>query len=308
MPSVISAFLIAISGFVLLSVGDAVVKSMSGEWPGTAVSALRYSFGALGLGLYVALRHGRAGFVLPRPGLQLGRGAAVALATICFFMGVMAMPLADATAIQFTSPIMTALLAPLVLGERTRPATWGATLLAFAGVLIVLRPNVTELGIVAFWPLGAAFGMSWLMMLNRKTAGLAPVMVMQFILAAIAAPLLVAAAALLDAYAGRTFDVGAPSVEVVLKCLLVAFTATIGHALIFAAAERASASLVAPMTYAQLLVAAVLGWAWFGDPLDAATFGGAALIIAGGLWLWRAQQAGGLRRRTPYVAAGEGTP
>ena len=117
-----------------------------------------------------------------------------------------------------------------------------------------------------------------------------------------------AAEALLDAYAGRTFDVGAPSAEVVLKCLLVAFTATIGHALIFAAAERASASLVAPMTYAQLLVAAVLGWAWFGDPLDAATFGGAAFIIAGGLWLWRAQQAGGLRRGPPYVAAGGGSP
>ena len=116
----------------------------------------------------------------------LGRGAAVALATLCFFIGVMAMPLADATAIQFTSPILTALLAPLVLGERTRPATWAATLLAFAGVLIVLRPNLVEIGPAALFPMGAAFGMSWLMMLNRKSAGAAPVMVMQFLVAAVA--------------------------------------------------------------------------------------------------------------------------
>src|SRR5688572_16678923 len=130
------ALLIALAGFCSLSVGDAVVKSMAGAWPAPAVSALRYCFGVAGLALYVALAHGRAGFVLPRPGLQLGRGAAVALATLCFFLGVMAMPLADATAIQFTSPILTALLAPLVLGERTRRTTWVATLLAFAGVLV----------------------------------------------------------------------------------------------------------------------------------------------------------------------------
>ena len=195
--SVPAALAIALAGFATLSIGDAVVKSMAGQWPGTGVSALRYSFGALGLAIVVALRHGRAGFVLPRPWLQAGRGAAVALATLCFFMGVMAMPLASATAIQFTSPIITALLSPCVLKEKAPRAVWAATLLAFAGVLVVLRPNLLALGPVALYPLGGAFGMSWLMMLNRKAAGDAPILVMQFLLAVFAAPLLVLAAALL---------------------------------------------------------------------------------------------------------------
>jgi drug/metabolite transporter (DMT)-like permease len=254
------------------------------------VAALRYSFGALGLALVVALTHGSAGFSAPRMGLHFGRGAAVALATICFFMGVMAMPLADATAIQFTSPVITAMLAPLVLKERSPAAVWLATLLAFAGVLVVLRPNVTELGAVALYPLGAALGMSWLMMLNRMTAGEAPVMVMQLVLALIAAPLLVAAAAILHQLGGAPFQIGAPSLEVVLKCLFVAFSATTGHALIFAAVLRANAAAVAPMTYVQLIVAAAIGWAWFGETPDAATFAGAALIVAGGLWLLRAER------------------
>jgi drug/metabolite transporter (DMT)-like permease len=287
-PHVRTALLLALAGFCSLSFGDALVKSMAGAWPAPAVSALRYCFGAAGLALYVALRFGRSGFVMPRPWLQAGRGAAVALATLCFFMGVMAMPLADATAIQFTSPILTALLAPLVLGERTGGATWAATLLAFAGVLVVLRPNLVEIGPAALFPIGAAFGMSWLMMLNRMTAGVAPVMVMQFLLAAVAAPLLVAAAATL--HLTGLVEIGAPSSVTVLKCLGVALFATLGHTLIFAAVARASASVVAPMTYVQLLVAAGLGWLWFGDPPDAATFGGAALIIAGGLLLWRAQR------------------
>ncbi len=283
-----AALLLALAGFCSLSVGDALVKSMAGAWPAPAVSALRYAFGAAGLTAWVAWRHGRAGFVMPRPGLQVGRGAAVALATLCFFLGVMAMPLADATAIQFTSPILTALLAPLVIGERTGRATWAATLLAFAGVLVVLRPNLVEIGLPALFPIGAAFGMSWLMMLNRMTAGAAPVMVMQFLVAAVAAPLLVAAAVAL--HLGGLVEIGPPTWPTVVKCLGVALFATFGHSLIFAAVERASASVVAPMTYVQLLVAAGLGWLWFGDPPDAATFGGAALIIAGGLLLWRAQR------------------
>jgi drug/metabolite transporter (DMT)-like permease len=286
-----AALLLALAGFCSLSIGDAVVKSIAGAWPATAVAALRYSFGLLGLGLYVALRHGRAGLVMPRPALQAGRGAAVTLATLCFFFGVMAMPLADATAIQFTSPILTALLAPLVVGERTSRATWGATLLAFAGVLVVLRPNLAEIGFAALFPLGAAFGMSWLLMFNRMTAGDAPVMVMQFLLAVFAAPMLVAAALLL--HLSGLVAIGPPSALTVVKCVGVAVFATTGHALIFAAVGRASASTVAPMTYVQLLLAAGLGWLWFGDAPDAATFGGAALIIGGGLLLWSAQ-------RVPY--------
>jgi drug/metabolite transporter (DMT)-like permease len=179
------------------------------------------------------------------------------------------------------------LLAPLVLRERTTGATWAATLLAFAGVLIVLRPNVLELGAVALFPLVAAFGMSWLMMFNRMAAGDAPVLVMQFLLALFAAPLLIAAAL---AYGVVIEPIPVPGALVVAKCAAVACFATLGHGLIFAAVKRADASVVAPMTYVQLLVAAGIGWSWFGDKPDLATLGGAALIIAGGLLLWRAQR------------------
>src|SRR3569833_658130 len=186
--SVPAALAIALAGFATLSCGDATVKSMAGQWPASGVSALRYSFGALGLAIVVASRHGRAGFVLPRPGRQAGRGAAVALSTLCFFIGVMAMPLASATAIQFTSPIMTALLSPLVLREKAPRAVWAATLLAFVGVLVVLRPNLLALGSVAHNPQNNTNNKTKQKKQNRKTAGDAPVLVMQFLLAALAAP------------------------------------------------------------------------------------------------------------------------
>ena len=286
-----AALLLAIAGFFLLSCGDAVVKSLAGAWPGSAVSALRYSFGALALAAIVAVSEGRRGFAVPRFGLQFGRGAAVSLATICFFMGVMALPLADATAIQFTSPMLTGILSALVLGERAPKAVWAATALAFAGVLIVLRPNALALGLPALYPLGAAFGMAWLMIFNRKSAGLASALAMQLLLALVAAPLLVIAAGLLHFSGESAFHIPAPSALIVGKCALVAIFATTGHLLIYSATMRASAAVVAPMTYAQLVVAIGLGWAWFGNAPDAAMLGGAALIIVGGLWLWRSQNS-----------------
>lgn len=285
-----AALLLALAGFAILSVGDAVVKTMAGHWPGTAVAMLRYSAAAVALALLVALTEGRKVFRVPRPWLQFARGAGVAVATICFFLGVMAIPLADATAIQFTSPIITAMLAPFFLKERTSGVVWLAMALAFAGVLVVLRPNVLALGAAAFYPVAAAAGMACLMICNRKAAGLASPLAMQFYAAMMAAPIIIAATVLLAGTGMPDFRFGAPSAGVVVKCLVVACTATCGHLLLYMAVVRASAAVVAPMTYVQLLVAAALGWLLFDAAPDLTTFAGAALIIAGGLLLWRAQE------------------
>jgi drug/metabolite transporter (DMT)-like permease len=78
--------LFALAGFGMLSIGDAVVKSMAGEWPGTAVAALRYVFGTFMLCTFLAIREGRSGFVTHRPWLHIGRGVSVGLASVFFFL------------------------------------------------------------------------------------------------------------------------------------------------------------------------------------------------------------------------------
>src|SRR4051812_27685843 len=221
-----TALTLALCGFAILSIGDALVKTMAGQWPGTAVAALRYTAGAVGLSIVVAATQGRKGFRMPLPWLQLARGAGVSVATICFFLGVMAMPLADATAIQFTSPMITGILSALLLGEKAPKAVWGATALAFAGVLVVLRPNVLALGAPAFYPLGAAAGMACLMICNRKAAGAASPVAMQFLVAMMAAPILIAAAGLLALSGAPQFEIPVPPPGVVVKCLAIACTAT----------------------------------------------------------------------------------
>ena len=280
--SVRSGLLYALCGFALLSIGDAVIKSIAGAWPGTAVAALRYSIGAIGLGTLLFLKEGRQGFAFPMPKMQLLRGFSVAMATICFFSSIFLMPLADATAIGFTSPMITAIFSALFLHERTNMTKWLAILIAFGGVLLILRPNVAELGWVA-----AAISMAFMMIGNRAVAGAGSPLLMQFLVASVAVPFILSAAFIGHFSGVEALVVGMPDWTIIARCTLVAVTASFGHWLIFMATTRASAAEIAPMTYIQLLMAIGLGIMLFGDWPDLTSLAGAGIIIASGLILWR---------------------
>lgn len=281
------ALALAFAGFSTLAVGDAVIKTMAGEWPAIAVAALRFGLGAAGLGIALAWREGLASFAMPRPALQWLRGLGMAIATTCFFSAIFVMPLAEATAIFFITPIITAVLSTVVLNEPARRSTWLASAVAFGGVLVVLRPNVAEFGWTAILPLMAACGFSMVVVCNRVVASLASGLAMQFYIALTGAILLTLEliVASLPGIGGMTLDW--PSLGVVARCALVACSATLGHWLIYSATTRAGAATIAPMTYLQLLVSIALGWLLFRDAFDLVAMAGAAIIVGAGLFLWR---------------------
>lgn len=285
-----SGLLFALAGFSLLSLGDAVVKSMTGEWSPTAISALRYVLGAVGLTTLLVARQGRSAFAMPLPKVQAVRGLAVAMATVGFFSAVFVMPLAAATSLTFTSPMITALLAAVVLGEPARRETWIASLAAFAGVLIVLRPNFLAVGWAALLPLLSALGMSVLMIANRYVAGKASPLAMQAFIATMAAPVLVLVALAFHVAGPERFHLTWPDWTVLLRCAFVAVSASSAHWFIYLGTTRAGAASVAPMTYVQLIMASLLGWLFFDSHPDAMTLLGAAIIVGAGLYLWRAGQ------------------
>lgn len=282
-----TGLLFAAGGFVLLSIGDGIVKSMAGLWPFTAVAALRYAMGAVGLAVLLWRREGRSGFAIRRPAIQIMRGFGVAVATMGFFGGVYVLPLATATAIVFLSPLITAALAIVMLGEPSRRATWVALLAGFVGVIVIVRPDPTAFDLRALLPLGAACGMSMVMIGNRMSARLASPLAMQFSIAAIGAVFL--GAATLAGHLSRLAPlmVATPDWHVVLRCGVVAITATSAHWLVYLGTTRAGAATVAPTNYVQILVASLIGLFLFGDIPDIATVAGAAIIIGAGLYLWR---------------------
>jgi len=282
-----SGLLYALCGFALLSLGDAIIKTIAGAWPGTAVAALRYAVGALGLGTLLFVKQGRQGFAIPMPKVQLLRGFAVATATICFFSSIFLMPLAEAKAIGFTSPIITAVLSFIILHERTNATKWLATIIAFGGVLLIMRPNVEELGWAALLPLVSAFSMALVMIGNRKVAGAGTPLLMQFLVASVAAPVIITAAVAGHFSGIPALHVGVPDWTIVARCCVVAVTASFGQWLIFMGTMRASAAEIAPMSYVQLLIALVVGILAFGDWPDVTSLLGSGIIIASGLLLLR---------------------
>ncbi len=283
-----SGLVYAIIGFATLSVGDAVVKSMAGAWPAFAVAALRFSIGAAGLSLLLLRSEGPRGFIPTHPWLQLARGVCLAVASVSFFSAIYLMPLAEAMAIGFLAPVLTQLLAGVLLGETVHRRVWAASLAAFAGVVIVLRPNLAELGVAALLPLNSALFFALLMITNRASAGQGSALSMQVFVAGVCAPILIAGAALAKFSGVAAFDFGWPSWDIVLRCGIVAVTASTAHWLAYLGTAKAGAAAIAPSLYVQMLVAIALGWWWFGDRPDLVTLGGATLIVGSGLYLWRA--------------------
>lgn len=200
----------------------------------------------------------------------------------CWFYGIATIPLAQLVAIEFTSPIWIALLAPMMLGERLSRAGMVAIALGFLGILLVARPGVAPLGPGHAAAMGAAIGFALTNILTRRLTREDSTLCVLFWMT-----LSQAAMGFLFALPGGvTLFSGAMTPWVIFTgvCGLTAhFSLT--HAL-----SLAPATVIAPMEFLRLPVIAVAGMLLYGEPLEAAIFAGAALILAGNLINLRGQR------------------
>ena len=250
------------------------------------MAATRYVAGTLLLAVLLARSEGVRALRLPRDALQWVRGVAISVSAVGMFLAVWIMPLAEATTIIFTQPIITAVLAMVFLGERARLSTWLATLVAFGGVFLVLRPNFETAGWGVLLPLLSAAGMAVTIIANRKVSGRASVLAMQYYMSITAMIFLLGATAAAHLTGVDGFRMHWPHWSVVARCIFIGLTATLAQWMIFMGTVKAGAGTVAPMTYGQLLMAVVLGWVFFGEEPDPTGLSGAAVIIGAGLFLW----------------------
>lgn len=286
-PQERSGLAYAVTGFAVLSCGDAVVKSMAGDWPPYAVAALRFAIGAAGLSVILLRAEGPRAFVPINWKLQAARGACLALASACFFSALFIMPMAEAMAIGFLAPILTQAFAGWLLGEEVKPKVYLVSLVALAGVAMILRPNLAELGWQALLPVASATFFALMMVANRASAGQGSALAAQVFIAGFCAPILIVGAGAAKLSGVPALDFGWPGWDVVARCAIVAITASTAHWLAYIGTTRAGAAQVAPAIYVQMLVVVVLGWAFFGEVPDALTLLGAGVIIGSGLYLWR---------------------
>ncbi|MCC6001985.1 MAG: DMT family transporter [Pararhodobacter sp.] len=267
-----------------------LAKALGGETLGLPVHALqisqaRFVFGFVAVALVLALmpRHRRAlpaGTRRPAWGLHLVRTLLGWLGGALLFAAAARMPLTDANALSFLSPIATMLLAIPLLGERVGVWRWVAAGLSLTGALVLLRPGSGVVDPAALLALGAALAMGLEGVFIKRLAGREPpqqIMLVNNAMGAIIASLAVIPVFYWPEMAAQWLALAAVGVFMVS-----------GQILLLLAFARADASYATPFLYLVLVWAALFDTMVFGVLPDGASITGAANIILGGLMVaWR---------------------
>lgn len=228
--------------------------------------------------------------------LHLGRNTVHFVGQNLWLAALTLIPLAQVFAIEFLNPILVALAAPLVLGERARGITYLSAVLGFCGILIVARPfgagGGLSLGlIVAF---GAALGFAATSLATKQLTRFVPTMSVLFWLCSLQLAMAVVCSL---ATGGTELPVGREWGLLVV----VGVAGLVAHACLTTALSLAPASIVTPMDFLRLPLIAVVGMVLYGEPLDPFVFLGGAVVF-GANWLNLAADQRARRR----LAAGAG--
>ncbi len=142
-------------GALLLSVVDIFVKTLGRKFDPFELALFRYGIGMIVLApAFAQMGWHRLG--TRRIGLHILRMSLAFIAQIGIYVSIIHMPLADATAFMFTKPLFTTVVAVVLISEAVSRRRWAATIVGFAGVLVMLRPGSESMDPVALIAVAAA--------------------------------------------------------------------------------------------------------------------------------------------------------
>lgn len=300
MPIATIGALCAIGASAAFTMNDMAVKALSGDYALHQVILIRSALALIAtLAVIMPLTGGWSQIRTARPLLHLLRGAFVVGANVAFFTALAAMPLAEATAIFFVSPLILAVLSVVVLGETVGPRRWLAIGAGFIGVVIIIRPGGETFAPVSLLPLVAAACYACTHILTRRlglresAATLAFYIQITFCIFSLTVGLALGDGRLDtgDRGAALTFLTRAwvwPPLADWPVFLLAGLGSALGGLLISQAYRLCEAALVGSLEYIALPMAILWGFAVFGEWPAPAAWSGIALILAAGLYMiWR---------------------
>jgi drug/metabolite transporter (DMT)-like permease len=193
-----------------------------------------------------------------------------------YFSGAAMIPVASSQALIFTSPLIAAVLAVLLLGEVIRMRRITTLMVGIAGALIILRPGFTEFSIGAGLVLiGALANASSNIIVKYKTRTDHPDTVV-FYLALYVTPMILVPALFVWQW---------PSAEQLMWMVAIGFCATLNQRFLSRAFAAADATAVVPFDFARLPFAAAIGFAVFGELPDVWVWVGGIVIFAASVYL-----------------------
>jgi S-adenosylmethionine uptake transporter len=263
----------------LLTLMDALIKGLSPRYNTLEIAFLRYVFGLAGAILYAAWQ--RPGWPTRDAALYNGlRALVIVVSATSFFFALGRLPLADAIALSFISPALTALLGALLLKERIdwRIATGLVT--GFLGMLLIVGgklgsggvgPEVLA-GVAAVLLSTIGYSLNLIMLRHRATRDpLAQIILFQNL-----------GPALLLAFPA-VWVWTTPSIADLIRFAILGSVGVAAHTILAHAFARVEAARLAPLQYATLVWAALFGFLFFAELPGPATIAGALLIVLGTL-------------------------
>ena len=264
-----------VSGVFCMASMDVMAKILGHSIPVAQIVWLRFVSQALlvGGGLIIARR---ALFTSAHIKLHMLRGLATTFSSYMFFLGIIYLPLADATALIQLGPVMVTLGAVFVLGETIGRRRIVAIAVAFLGAMLIIRPGSSVMSPASAFPMLGAVGFTVYALATRfvRSDGPWTALFLQGVFGTMFSSLLVPffwqPIALADA----------PAVAA-----LVGF-GILGHLLMIRAFAAAPAGDIAPYGYAGLLFAVIFGLFLFHETPDGFTLIGAIVIVTAGIYVW----------------------
>ena len=266
-----------LGGLLLLTINDATAKWLTDSYPVPQIISLRGITILLPLVIILYFRGGFAAFKPYRIRNQALRALCFVGSTFFIITALSMMPLADAVAFTFTSPLIIAALAPFLLSEHVGWRRWSAIIVGFAGVVVIARPTPDAFQWPALVALGAAFWSALRDMVTRRiSAEESSDLILFYSTGAVMT---------VGALAAFVYPWRMPDAEDWALFALLGVLNGGAHYMMIEAHRWAEASVIAPFRYTALVWAFILGYFLWDDVPDAWLLSGSALVVASGLYI-----------------------
>jgi len=261
---------------IFLGCSDVTSKYLSSSLPSIEITWIRMATFALMFTPVMLPGSPLHAMRTERLGLQLMRGTALLGSSLFFITGLSFLPIAEASATGFVSPLFVTALSIIFLSEKVGMRRWIATAIGLIGVIIIIRPGSSAFHVAAFFPIVSAFCWAAALIMTRMMSGREAVVTTM----AYSALTGFAIMSLMVPFVWVT-----PSWSSIGFGILIGVASTVGQWIVVLAYRYGDASVLAPFSYTQLLWVSILGFFIFGELPDIWTITGAAFIVASGLYI-----------------------
>ena len=262
------------SAVFMFSAMDTLAKYVLKSYPISALMWARYMVHVVVMLAWLGPRMRMTLLHTSHPWLQILRGVLLVGSTTFFYFSLRYLPLAEAAAITFVGPVLTALLSGPMLGDKVTRRQWFAVTLGFAGVLIIMRPGGGVLSLAAVFPLATAILFSMYQIVTRKLSGREHPYTSLFYTALVGGAI--------TSFAVPLHWI-TPTLSQAGFVVCIGFLGGFGHLLLIRAMEHTSPSTLAPFVYSQLIWSTLLAYLAFGDFPEPMTLFGMLVVVAAGM-------------------------